>query len=63
MLKYRDRSIPRSLIKKLREEFPQKFIEDDVKKEWNSYLICYRHEAQNKMLSRSSEAGIDEMFN
>lgn len=63
MLKYRDRSIPRSLIKKLREEFPPKIMEDDVKKEWNSNLTCYRHEAQNKMLSRSSEVGIDEIFN
>ena len=62
MIEYRDRDISCALIQKLCEEFDEKFTEDDIKKEWNVLLTCYRHERQPEKVTRSSRAGIDNIF-
>ena len=63
LLKYRDRDIPRALLLKLCDELDGKFTEEDIKKEWNSLLTRYRKERQAEKTSRSSGAGVDDVFN
>ena len=60
---YRDRNIRRALIQKLCEDLDDKFTEEDIKKEWNVLLTRYRKERQAKKTSRSSGAGVDDVFN
>ena len=50
------------MIQKLCEEFDKKFSEDDIKKKWNVLLTPYRHERQAEKVTRSSGAGIDDVF-
>ena len=63
VFEYRDRDIRRALFLKLCDELDGKFTEEDIKKEWNSLLTRYRKERQTKKTSRSSEAGVDDVFN
>ena len=59
---YRNRDIRKSLLEKLRESLDEKFTEEDIKKEWNALLTRYRKERQLEKASRSSEAGIDDIY-
>ena len=59
---YRNRDIRRSLLEKLRESLDEKFTEEDIKKEWNALLTRYRKERQLEKASRSSGAGIDDIY-
>ena len=63
LLEYRDRDTRRALLLKLCDELDGKFTEEDIKKEWNSLLTRYRKERQAKKTSRSSGAGVDDVFN
>ena len=60
---YRHRNIRRALIQKLCEDLDNKFTEEDIKKEWNVLLTRYRKERQAEKTSRSSGAGVDDVFN
>jgi len=62
LTKYRDRNIRRALIQKLVEDLDDKFTEDDIKKEWNSLMSRYRKERQAENTSKSSGAGIDDVY-
>ena len=62
IIEYRDWNISRASIQKLCEEFDEKFTEDDIKKEWNVLLTRYRRERQAEKVTRSSGAGIDDVF-
>ena len=63
LLEYRDRDIRRALLLKLCDELDGKFTEEDIKKDWNSLLTRYRKERQAEKTSRSSGAGVDDVFN
>ena len=60
---YRDRNIRRALIQRLCDDLDDKFTEEDIKKEWNVLLTRYRKERQAEKTSRSSGAGVDDVFN
>ena len=60
---YRDRDVRRGLIQKLCDELDGKFTEEDIKEEWNSLTTRYRKERQAEKVSRSSGAGLDDVFN
>lgn len=60
---YRDRNIRRASIQKLVEEFDEKFIEEDIKREWNSLLTRYKREKKSEMMSKSSGAGAADVVN
>ena len=62
MIEYIDPNVRRALIQKLCEEFDKKFTEDDIKKEQNVLLTRYRRERQAGKVTRSSGAGIDDVF-
>ena len=63
LVEYRDRNIRRTLLLKLCDELDGKFTDEDIKKEWNSLLTRYRKERQAEKVSRSSGAGVDDVFN